>query len=112
MVNLPPGGALVDHAAFNLCDGSGLRPLDRGGASRASLASLSTCGCSQVNSNLKITSELERQIVVPKVAAKPAVVYVLEDDPDILKLIQHQLKLANFETVGYSASSGMLGQAA
>jgi len=54
--------------------------------------------------------ELERHIVATK-TAKPPVVFVLEDDPDILRLIQHHLKAANFESVGYASSAGMLEQA-
>lgn len=56
--------------------------------------------------------ETERLSVAPKLPTKSSVVFVLEDDPDILRLIQHQLKLAGFETVGFPAPSGMLEQAA
>ncbi|HVH86907.1 MAG TPA: response regulator transcription factor [Terriglobales bacterium] len=54
----------------------------------------------------------ERHSAVLKPPTKRPVVFVLEDDPDILKLIQHHLKQANFETAGFPASSGMLEQAA
>ena len=54
----------------------------------------------------------ERQIVVSKAFGKSPLVFVLEDDPDILRLIQHHLKLANFETAGFTSASGMFEQAA
>jgi two-component system phosphate regulon response regulator PhoB len=65
-----------------------------------------------VNTEWLTSRESERQIVVSKAAGKSPLVFVLEDDPDILRLIQHQLKLANFETVGFTSASGMLEQAA
>ena len=54
----------------------------------------------------------ERHSAVLKPPTKRPVVFVLEDDPDILKLIQHHLKQENFETAGFAASNGMLEQAA
>lgn len=65
-----------------------------------------------VNTELATKRDIERQIVVPKTASRSPLVFVLEDDPDILRLIQHHLKLANFETAGFASSSGMLEQAA
>jgi DNA-binding response OmpR family regulator len=64
----------------------------------------------QVTTSLRTTPEVERHIVAAK-TPKPSVIFVLEDDPDILRLIQHHLKAANFETVGCAGSSGMLEQA-
>ncbi|HWC18904.1 MAG TPA: response regulator, partial [Terriglobales bacterium] len=53
----------------------------------------------------------ERRSAVLKVPSKRPVIFVLEDDPDILKLIQHHLRQANFETMGFALSTGMLEQA-
>jgi len=64
-----------------------------------------------VNAELRTMPETEKHIVVAKIANKPPVVFVLEDDPDILRLIQHQLKQANFETIGFATAAGMLEQA-
>ena len=64
-----------------------------------------------MNNDLNAVPQIERQTVVAKTAVKAPVVFVLEDDPDILRLIQHHLKAANFETVGYPTSAGMLEQA-
>jgi CheY-like chemotaxis protein len=55
-------------------------------------------------------AEREGMIMVAK-TAKPIKIFVLEDDPDILRLVQHHLKLANFEPVGFASSIGMLEQA-
>ena len=55
--------------------------------------------------------QTERRIVVAKTAKSPTI-FVLEDDPDILRLIQHQLKVANFAPVGFASSTCMLEQAA
>src|SRR5579872_2092913 len=54
--------------------------------------------------------ENERLTVVAKPPKSP-IVFVLEDDPDILRLIQHHLKLASFETVGFANATGLLEQA-
>jgi DNA-binding response OmpR family regulator len=54
----------------------------------------------------------ERHSAVLKTPSKRPVIFVLEDDPDILKLIQHHLKQANFDTVGFAVSTGMMEQAA
>src|ERR1700758_1144601 len=65
-----------------------------------------------VNIDYRSRPETERLTVVAKTPSKAPVIFVLEDDPDILRLIQHQLKLAGFETVGFPTSNGMLEQAA
>jgi two-component system phosphate regulon response regulator PhoB len=70
-----------------------------------------TVGQTSVNSDLRTATEIERQIVVGRTAPKAPVIFVLEDDPDILRLIQHHLKVVEFETVGYASSAGMLEQA-
>src|SRR5579872_788101 len=101
----------VVHSSRRLWHGPGLRRADRGGSGFPSLAPFLDCGQTQVNTDLNAMPQTERQTVVAKSAAKAPVVFVLEDDPDILRLIQHHLKAANFETVGYPTSSGMLEQA-
>jgi DNA-binding response OmpR family regulator len=65
-----------------------------------------------VNTDVGVVAGTERRGVAAKTAVKPGVIFVLEDDPDILRLIQHHLKLANFEVVGFGSSPGMLEQAA
>jgi len=65
-----------------------------------------------MNADVGVLPGTEKRAVVAKTAAKPGVIFVLEDDPDILWLIQHHLKLANFEVVGFGCSPGMLEQAA
>lgn len=69
-------------------------------------------GRTAVNTEWLTSRESERQTVVSKAAGKSPLVFVLEDDPDILRLVQHHLKLANFETVGFTSAAGMLEQAA
>jgi DNA-binding response OmpR family regulator len=64
-----------------------------------------------LKTELSAASDLERNIVAAKTMSKPPVIFVLEDDPDILRLIQHQLNLSNLETVGFPTSAGMLEQA-
>jgi DNA-binding response OmpR family regulator len=63
-----------------------------------------------VNIDVSAMAEREGMIMVAK-TAKPIKIFVLEDDPDILRLVQHHLKLANFEPVGFASSIGMLEQA-
>ena len=63
--------------------------------------------------HIDVSTMPEREgVIVMARTAKPIKIFVLEDDPDILRLIQHQLKLANFEPVGFASSIGMLEQAA
>lgn len=64
-----------------------------------------------MNVELNSVIEMEKQFVTPKPVEKSAKIFVLEDDPDILRLIQHQLKLASFEALGFTSSSGMMDQA-
>jgi DNA-binding response OmpR family regulator len=65
-----------------------------------------------MNVDVGVLQGSERRAVVARMAAKPGVIFILEDDPDILRLIQHHLKAANFEVVGFGSSAGMLEQAA
>jgi DNA-binding response OmpR family regulator len=64
-----------------------------------------------MNIDASTMSAREGVIVVGK-TAKPIKIFVLEDDPDILRLVQHHLELANFDAVGFPSSVGMLEQAA
>jgi len=99
------------HLARNLQVRRSLRRADRDRSRRSSLAALLAGGQTPMNAELRTRPETERLTVVAKTASKTPVIFVLEDDPDILRLIQHQLKLAGFETVGYATSAGMLEQA-
>jgi len=65
-----------------------------------------------MNADMGVVQGTERRAVVGKTAVRSGVIFVLEDDPDILRLIQHHLKAANFEVVGFASSPGMLEQAA
>lgn len=65
-----------------------------------------------MNADVGTVQGTERRPVVAKTAVRPGVIFVLEDDPDILRLVQHHLKAANFDVVGFGSSSGMLEQAA
>jgi two-component system phosphate regulon response regulator PhoB len=65
-----------------------------------------------VNTEFRTRPDTERLSVAAKTPSKAPQIFVLEDDPDILRLIQHQLKVACFETIGFATSAGMLEQAA
>ena len=78
---------------------------------RAGMAALFTDGKALAIMELRTRPDTERLSIVAKTATKSPVIFVLEDDPDILRLIHHQLKLAGFETVGFATSAGMLEQA-
>ena len=64
-----------------------------------------------MNIDASTMPEREGVVVVAK-TAKPSKIFILEDDPDILRLVQHHLKLANFDAIGFPSSLGMLEQAA
>lgn len=74
------------------------------------LAMIPIRGQKTVNMDVSAMPEREGMIMVAK-TAKPIKIFVLEDDPDILRLVQHHLKVANFEPVGFASSIGMLEQA-
>ena len=62
--------------------------------------------------NFELSSSTQKEIRSANHGAeKTGKIFVLEDEPDILRLIEHQLQLAGFETAGFTASMGMLEQA-
>jgi DNA-binding response OmpR family regulator len=89
-----------------------IRPFDRDRSGGTSTDPFSAAGQKPMNTEFRTRPDTERLTVVAKTPSKAPVIFVLEDDPDILRLIQHHLKAAGFETVGFPTSTGMLEQAA